>query len=132
MKILKYIIGTLAALYAIAQCFALVPGFSRSGLTISAGIVAGLKHEDSARFSFLMATPIIFAATVHDAPKLMDHGSGLGFAALVSGVTAGVVAYISLVALMRWFNSHEFNALKPFAYYCAVAGLASLVLMLAI
>ena len=62
----------------VAQCFALVPGFSRSGLTISAGIVAGLKHEDAARFSFLMATPIILGATVLEAPKLMHHGSTLG------------------------------------------------------
>ncbi len=116
----------------VAQCFALVPGFSRSGLTIAAGIVAGLKHEAAARFSFLMATPIIVGATVLEAPKLMHHGSGLGVAALVSGVTAGVVAYISLVSLMRWFHAHEFNALKPFAYYCAIAGLASLALMLVI
>ena len=116
----------------VAQCFALVPGFSRSGLTISAGIVSGLKHEDAARFSFLMATPIILGATVLEAPKLMHHGSTLGFAALVSGVTAGVVAYASLVGLMRWLHAHEVNALKPFAYYCAIAGLASLALMLVI
>jgi undecaprenyl-diphosphatase len=115
-----------------AQCFALVPGFSRSGLTIAAGVVAGLKHEDAARFSFLMATPIILGATVLEAPKLMHHGSTLGFAALVSGVTAGVIAYLSLWTLMRWLHTHEFNALKPFAYYCAIAGLASLALMLVI
>ena len=116
----------------VAQCFALVPGFSRSGLTIAAGVLAGLKHEDAARFSFLMATPIILGATVLEAPKLMHHGSSLGIAALISGVVAGVVAYASLVALMRWFHGHEFNALKPFAYYCAAAGLASLALMLVI
>jgi undecaprenyl-diphosphatase len=116
----------------VAQCFALVPGFSRSGLTIAAGIVAGLKHEDSARFSFLLATPIILGATVHEAPKLLHHDSTLGVAALVSGVVAGVVAYISLVALMKWFNKHEFNALKPFAYYCAIAGLLSLGLMMVV
>jgi undecaprenyl-diphosphatase len=115
----------------VAQCLALVPGFSRSGLTIAAGVVAGLKHEDAARFSFLMATPIILGATVHEAPKLMHQG-GLGVAALVSGVTAGVIAYVSLVVLMKWFHRHDFNALKPFAYYCAVAGLASLALMLVI
>jgi len=113
----------------LAQCFALVPGFSRSGLTISAGIVSGLKHEAAARFSFLMATPIILGATVLEAPKLMKHGATLGAAALVSGVAAGLIAYATLVVLMRWFNSHEFNALKPFAYYCAAAGVASLVWM---
>jgi undecaprenyl-diphosphatase len=113
----------------IAQCFALIPGFSRSGLTIVAGTVAGLKHQDSARFSFLMATPIILGATVLEAPKLLKSGATLGGAALLSGVVAGVVAYVSLVFLMRYFNTHEFNALKPFSYYCAIAGLVSLGLM---
>ena len=83
--------GALAV--GVAQCFALIPGFSRSGLTIAAGVVAGLKHEASARFSFLMATPIILGATVLEAPKLMHQGATLGGAAMLSGVVAGVVAY---------------------------------------
>ncbi len=112
-----------------AQCFALIPGFSRSGLTMAAGTVAGLKHEDSARFSFLMATPIILGATVLEAPKLMKSTATLGGAALISGLVAGIVAYISLVVLMRYFHTHEINALKPFSYYCAIAGLVSLGLM---
>ncbi len=62
--------GALAV--GIAQCFALIPGFSRSGLTIVAGTIAGLTHEDSARFSFLLATPIILGATVLEAPKLLN------------------------------------------------------------
>ncbi len=113
----------------VAQCFALIPGFSRSGLTIVAGAVAGLKHEDAARFSFLMATPIILGATVLEAPKLLHSGATLGGAALLSGVVAGVVAYASLWVLMRYFRTHEFRAMKPFAYYCAAAGLVSLALM---
>ena len=116
----------------VAQCFALIPGFSRSGLTIVAGAVAGLRHEDSARFSFLMATPIILGATVLEAPKLLHSGATLGGAALLSGVVAGVVAYASLVFLMRYFNTHEIQALRPFSYYCAAAGLISLALMLVI
>jgi undecaprenyl-diphosphatase len=119
--------GALAV--GVAQCFALIPGFSRSGLTIAAGTIAGLKHEDSARFSFLLATPIILGATVLEAPKLLKSGATLGSAALISGVVAGVVAYASLVFLMRYFNTHEFNAMKPFSYYCAAAGLISLGLM---
>lgn len=119
--------GALAV--GIAQCFALVPGFSRSGLTMVAGNVAGLTHEDSARFSFLLATPIILGATVLEAPKLLKSGATLGGAAILSGVVAGVVAYASLVFLMRYFHTHEFHALKPFAYYCAFAGLASLAAM---
>jgi undecaprenyl-diphosphatase len=110
----------------VAQCFALIPGFSRSGLTIVAGTVAGLKHEDSARFSFLMATPIILGATVLEAPKLLHAGSTLGGASLISGVVAGLVAYASLWFLMRYFKTHEIRAMKPFAYYCAAAGLLAL------
>jgi undecaprenyl-diphosphatase len=113
----------------VAQCFALIPGFSRSGLTIVAGTIAGLKHEDSARFSFLMATPIIFAAGVLETPKLLKSGSTLGGAAILSGVVAGVVAYLSLWFLMRYFHTHEIRAMKPFAYYCAAAGLISLAYM---
>ena len=113
----------------IAQCFALIPGFSRSGLTIVAGTVAGLKHEESARFSFLMATPIILGATALEAPKLLHAGATLGGAAVLSGVVAGVVAYSSLWALMRYLHTHEFRAMKPFAYYCVVAGAASLAVM---
>jgi len=110
----------------VAQCFALIPGFSRSGLTIAAGVVAGLKHEAAARFSFLMATPIILGATVHEAPKLLHQGATLGGAAIISGVVAGVVAYLSLVFLMRYFHKNEFEAMRPFSYYCAAAGLISL------
>ena len=110
----------------IAQCLALIPGFSRSGLTMAAGVLAGLKHEDSARFSFLMGTPIILAAGVHEAPKLLKQGATLGPIALLSGVVAGVVAYASLAVLMRWFHSHEFEALTPFAYYCMGAGVVFL------
>ena len=113
----------------VAQCFALIPGFSRSGLTMAAGTVAGLKHEAAARFSFLMATPIILGATVLDAPKLLKQGATLGGASIISGVTAGIIAYLSLVVLMRYFKTHEFNALKPFSYYCAAAGLLSLAWM---
>ena len=52
-----------------AQCFALIPGISRSGATMVAGVVAGLKHSEAARFSFLMGAPIILAANVYEAPN---------------------------------------------------------------
>ena len=119
--------GSLAV--GVAQCFALIPGFSRSGLTIAAGVVAGLSHEAAARFSFLMATPIILGATVLEAPKLLHQGATLGGAAILSGVVAGVVAFLSLAFLMRYFNTHEISAMRPFSYYCAAAGLMSLAVM---
>jgi undecaprenyl-diphosphatase len=113
----------------IAQCAALIPGISRSGATMVAGVVAGLRHEDSARFSFLMAPPIMLGATVHEAPALFKQGATLGGAALISGVVAGVVAYLATAFLMRYFNRHEFEALNPFAYYCWAAGAISVALI---
>jgi undecaprenyl-diphosphatase len=116
--------GALAV--GVAQCFALIPGISRSGVTMVAGVVAGLKHAEAARFSFLMGAPIILAANVYEAPKLMKQGATLGPMAVLSGVVAGIVAYLSLAFLMRYFNRHEFEAMSPFAYYCWAAGVISL------
>jgi len=109
-----------------AQCLALIPGISRSGATMVAGVVAGLRHAEAARFSFLMGAPIILAANVYEAPKLMKDGATLGGMAILSGVVAGIVAYLSLMFLMRYFNKHEFEAMSPFAYYCWAAGVISL------
>jgi undecaprenyl-diphosphatase len=109
-----------------AQCLALIPGISRSGATMVAGVVAGLKHSEAARFSFLMGAPIILAANVYEAPKLMKEGATLGGMAILSGAVAGIFAYLSLTLLMRYFNRHEFEAMSPFAYYCWAAGVISL------
>lgn len=112
-----------------AQCLALIPGISRSGSTIVAGVLAGLKHEAAARFSFLMGTPIILAANVYEAPKLLKQGATLGPMAVLSGIVAGLVAYASVWFLMRYFNKNEFEALAPFAYYCWAAGAISFALI---
>jgi undecaprenyl-diphosphatase len=112
-----------------AQCLALIPGISRSGATMVAGVIAGLKHAEAARFSFLMGAPIILAANVYEAPKLLKDGATLGPMAVLSGVVAGIVAYLSLAFLMRYFNKHEFEAMSPFAYYCWAAGVISLAII---
>jgi undecaprenyl-diphosphatase len=119
--------GALAV--GVAQCLALIPGISRSGSTMVAGVVAGLKHAEAARFSFLMGAPIILAANVYEAPKLLKEGATLGPMAVLSGAVAGVVAYLSLAFLMRYFNKHEFEAMSPFAYYCWAAGAISLAII---
>jgi len=108
------------------QCLALFPGMSRSGATMAGGYLTGLKHEDAARFSFLTATPIIIAATVLELPKLHKAGVGFSSVALISGLVAGVVAFISVAALMRWFRDHEAKAFDPFGIYCIAAGLGAL------
>lgn len=103
-----------------AQIFALIPGFSRSGLTMVAGMANGLSHEASARFSFLLATPIILAAGVLEVPKLLaaQYRQELPIA-VAGGVVAGIAAYLSVRFLMRYFES---NRLDPFAFYCVIAG----------
>ncbi len=114
-----------------AQAVALVPGFSRSGCTMVAGLAVGLRHEAAAHYSFLLATPIILGAGLVEVPRLLrapDHGP-LGIAAL-AGVAAGVTAWLSTAGLMRYFRQREFRALDPFAYYCWIAGGLALVVLL--
>ena len=111
----------------IAQSLALIPGISRSGITMITGVMAGLRHQDAARFSFLMAEPIIIGAAIHQIPKL--DRTQLGGLAIASMVVAGIVAYGSTWFLMRYFRGHDNQALNPFAYYCVGAGLLSLVFL---
>jgi undecaprenyl-diphosphatase len=111
-----------ALLIGLAQSLALIPGFSRSGASIVAGFWAGLDHEASARFSMLLATPIIAGASIIELPKLLHAPPGTLSMALIGGVVAGIVAFISVSALMAWFRRHEVGAMWPFALYCWVAG----------
>ena len=112
------------------QCLALIPGMSRSGATMAGGYICGLNHEDSARFSFLTATPIILGAVALEAPKLIKHHSDFSTTAVLAGVVAGVTALASVWALMRWFKTHEVRGFDPFALYCALAGAGSLAWLL--
>jgi undecaprenyl-diphosphatase len=118
-----------AAIIGVWQCLALIPGISRSGATMAGGLLLGLTHEASARFSFLLATPIILGAAVLEIPKLLKSGEHITSVALLGGVVAGVTAFIAIALLMRWMKSHEFKALDPFAYYCMGFGALSLVLL---
>ncbi len=112
------------------QCLALIPGMSRSGATMAGGYICGLNHEDSARFSFLTATPIILGAVALEAPKLIKHHSDFSATAVLAGVVAGVTALASVWALMRWFKTHEVRGFDPFALYCALGGAGSLAWLL--
>lgn len=106
-----------------AQALALIPGFSRSGVTMGGGLLAGLSNKDAARFAFLLATPIIGAAAALKLPELIGHeGNGVRGQALVGALCAAVTAYFSVKFLMRFF---ETNTLIPFAIYCVLAGLAA-------
>nr|WP_284506825.1 undecaprenyl-diphosphate phosphatase [Caballeronia sp. GAFFF1] len=109
-----------AFLVGLAQIGALIPGFSRSGLTMIAGVGAGLTAEAAAEFSFLLGTPIIFAAGVLELPKLF-HAPGQLFDAVLGGVLTGIAAYLSVRFLMRYFEGH--GKLASFGVYCVIAGI---------
>ncbi|MEV5878488.1 undecaprenyl-diphosphate phosphatase [Streptomyces sp. NPDC052101] len=107
-----------------AQILALFPGISRSGSTISAGIFKGLSHEDSARFAFLLATPVIGGAALLKLPPLLGpEGNGLRGPLLAGSVAAFIAAYLATRFLVRYFEN---RTLIPFAVYCTLAGLGSL------
>jgi undecaprenyl-diphosphatase len=106
-----------------AQAIALIPGFSRSGASMAGGLLVGLSHKDAARFAFLLATPIIFAAAVLKLPELAgSQGNGVRGPALVGALCAALTAYLSVRFLMRYF---ETRTLMPFAIYCGCAGTAA-------
>ena len=112
-----------AFLVGLAQIGALIPGFSRSGLTMIAGNGAGLTAEKAAEFSFLLGTPIIFAAGVLELPKLF-HAPGQLADALLGGVLTAIAAYLSVRFLMRYFEGR--GRLASFGVYCVIAGVVFL------
>jgi undecaprenyl-diphosphatase len=107
-----------------AQILALLPGISRSGVTMVAGLLRGLSHADAARFSFLLATPVILAAGVLKVPSLLGPAGAHIHGQVVLGViVCGIAAYLSVRFLVRWFQT---RTLTPFAIYCLAFGVLSI------
>jgi undecaprenyl-diphosphatase len=103
-----------------AQAAALIPGISRSGITMGGGLLAGLSNEDAARYGFLLATPIIGAAAVLRLPDLFGSaGDGVRGPALVGALAAALTTFLAVKFLLRFF---EANRLTPFGIYCIAAG----------
>jgi undecaprenyl-diphosphatase len=108
-----------------AQILALLAGISRDGVAMVAGMSRGLSRQDAARFSFLLATPVILAAGVLKIGDLTGHlGNGIRGQVLVGSVLSGVGAYLSVRFLMKYFTT---RTLTPFAIYCWVVGLGSII-----
>lgn len=114
-----------AAAVGVCQSLAFVPGISRSGVTIAGGLIAGLRHEEAARFSFLLATPVILGAGLLEVPQLFSPGVPVG-EYVAGAVLAGLAAYASARFLLRYFRS---GRLDPYGWYCIAAGLLSLALL---
>ena len=112
-----------------SQGAALLPGISRSGSSIVAGLLLRLPHDDAARYSFLLATPVILAASVLEIPKLLaPEAHAVLLQAAAGCVLAGLTAYASVAFLTRWFHAHD---LRPFGWYCLIFGTLCLALALA-
>jgi undecaprenyl-diphosphatase len=103
-----------------AQAAALIPGISRSGMTMGGGLLVGLSNEDAARYSFLLATPIIAAAGLLKLPELLGTaGNGVRAQALVGALAAALTTWLAVRFLLKFF---ETNRLTPFGVYCIAMG----------
>jgi undecaprenyl-diphosphatase len=103
-----------------AQAAALIPGISRSGITMGGGLMTGLSNEDAARYAFLLATPIIGAAGLLKIPELLGSaGDGVRGQALVGALAAAFTTYLAVKFLLKFF---ETNRLTPFGIYCIAMG----------
>jgi undecaprenyl-diphosphatase len=111
-----------AGVIGVAQSSALIAGISREGVCMTAGLLRGLDHEDSARFAFLLATPIILAAGIYKLSDLTGPlGSGIRGQSLVAAIAAAVAALLSVRFLMNYFKT---RTLTPFGIYCLAFGAA--------
>ena len=111
-----------ALVVGVAQSTALVAGISRDGITMGTGLARGLDHSDSARFAFLLATPIILAASIFKMPDLLGHlGDGVRGQAAVACAVAAVTAVFTVRFLVGYFKT---KTLTPFAIYCMLFGVA--------
>lgn len=115
-----------AAIIGTAQIGALFAGISRSGITMISGLMSGLNHEDAARFSFLLATPIIFGAGLYKLPDFFSNlDTGMRGQILAGSVAAGIGAYLAVRYLDKYFRN---RTLRPFGIYCVTISLVLLLL----
>ena len=114
-----------AAIVGACQALAFLPGISRSGVTIGGGLLAGLRHQEAARFSFLLATPTILGAGIVEVPQLFTGGVPIA-EYVAAAVLSGIAAYASARFLLRYFRS---GRLDPYGIYCIAAGLVILALL---
>jgi len=111
------------------QCLALIPGVSRSGITITAGLMLGFTRESAARFSFLISLPIVAGAALLKTLHLFSHGipQGEGLAMLVGICASAVTGYISVAFLLKYVQK---RSIAPFVWYRLIVGGAVIVLIM--
>ncbi len=118
-----------ALVIGLAQMCALVPGLSRSGLTIAAGLWLGLRGEEAGRFSFFLSLPAILGATLLTGLDALEVGAGIGMLSLIAGIlVSAAVGFACLTWLMLLLKSRK---LAGFGYYCLAVGAATVLITLA-
>ena len=115
-----------SAIIGLAQSFALIPGVSRSGMTISAGLVRGMSRVEAARFAFLLGIPVIAGAGLLSVEKAISEGGGISASTLVGMAVAAITGYWAIAFLLRVIAK---AGLAPFGIYCIAFGAVSLVLL---
>lgn len=128
-RVMDAITMTDAMLIGMAQSLALIPGVSRSGSTIIAALLLGMRRSDAARFSFLLGIPAIGGAGIYElGDALAALGNDAWLPLLIGTATSAVSGYVAIAWLLRYLQR---NSLAPFAGYRAVLGIVLLVLCLA-
>ncbi|MHB8121551.1 MAG: undecaprenyl-diphosphatase UppP [Desulfuromonadaceae bacterium] len=119
-----------AMMVGLLQCLALIPGVSRSGITITAALMLGFTRESAARFSFLISLPIVAGAALLKSIHLFEHGipAGEGLPMLVGISCSAVTGYISVAFLLRFVQK---RSLAPFVWYRVIVGCGLMVAILA-
>lgn len=124
----RHISWFIAIAVGCAQALALVPGTSRSGITMTAAVLLGLSRTDAARFSFLLSIPIILAAGLHESIKLLQDGMHYPWMLLLMATAvSGISAYLCIDFFLRWI---EKIGLMPFVLYRLVLGAVLILLFI--
>ncbi|MDH5655353.1 MAG: undecaprenyl-diphosphatase UppP [Spirochaetia bacterium] len=111
----------------IAQCFALIPGASRSGTTLTMGLMLGFSREASMRFSFLLSIPAIGLSGIYELIKEREQLADIGFGGLIAGtLVSAVIGYAAIAGLLRYLRSHS---TLPFVLYRMILGVIILILL---
>jgi undecaprenyl-diphosphatase len=115
-----------SGIIGLAQSLALIPGVSRSGMTISAGLARGMDRVEAARFAFLLGIPVIAGAGLLSVARAISDGGGFTASTIVGMAVAAIVGYWAIAFLIRVLGR---VGLAPFGIYCIAAGAISILLL---
>jgi undecaprenyl-diphosphatase len=125
-KFLKNLNWRAALLIGFSQALAIIPGVSRSGITITAALALGFERKAAAKFSFLLAAPIIFGAGLVKIPSLINNN--INFPILLIGIlTSSIAGFLAIKYLLKYLETRSYNI---FVYYRIILALAILGIIL--